>query len=219
MTPVFTQKKIIIEEKAGERLRQARNLLNLNLKQVASKTGIKEEYLIAMENENFSSLPPGLYGKNFIKKYSQFLKINPSEIINKTPFVDQESQNNPFSKKIVNSNNFLIFPKIIRNSLLILIIIIFFSYLAFYLLKAREMPELLIYEPQNNISIENNLIEVSGKTDPNANLTINGKAILLEDGGYFSSKINLKQGVNQINIVSQKKYSQENIIKKQILVQ
>ncbi len=218
MTPVFTQKKINTEEKAGERLRQARNLLNLNLKQITSKTGIKEEYLIAMENENFSALPSGLYGKNFIKKYAEFLKINPSEIISKTPFVDQESQNNPFSRKILASKNFLVFPKIVRNLLLIFIIIIFFSYLSFYLLKAREMPELLIYEPQNNISIEDNVIKISGKTDPNANLTINGKTILLESNGYFSTKIDLKQGVNQINIVSQKKYSQENIREKQIIV-
>lgn len=219
MTPVFTQKKINTEEKAGERLRQARNLLNLNLKQVASKTGIKEEYLIAMENENFSSLPSGLYGKNFIKKYAQFLKINPSEIINKTPFIDKELQADPFSKKILKSRNFLVFPKIVRNLLLILVIFIFFSYLSFYLLKAREMPELVIYEPQNNISIEENIIEISGKTDPNANLTINGRVIILENGGYFSTDIDLKQGINQINIISQKKYSQENIREKQILVQ
>ncbi len=215
----FYTKKINIEEKAGERLRQARSLLNLSLKQVADKTGIKEEYLIYMENENFSALPSGLYGKNFIKRYAEFLKINPSEIINKTPFVDKELQDDPFSKKILKSKNFLVFPKIVRNLLLILVIIVFFGYLSFYLLKAREMPELVIYEPENNISIEENTIEISGRTNPNASLSINGKTILLENGGYFSANIDLRQGINQINIVSQKKYSQENIIEKQILVQ
>lgn len=219
MTPVFTQKKINIEEKAGERLRQARNSLHLNLKQVAYKTGIKQDYLIAMENENFSVLPSGLYGKNFIKKYAQFLQIDPEEILNKTPFALENPQNNPFSKKQIKRKNFLVFPKIIRNILLVLIILAFFSYLSFYLLKAREMPELVIHEPKDNITIEEQKINISGKTDPSAKLTINGKTIFLENNGNFSTGIDLKQGINELVIISQKKYSQENIIEKQISVQ
>ncbi len=220
MTPIFTEKNINLDERVGERLRQRRTILNLSLYYISKKTGIKQEYLIAMENENFNLLPTGLYGRNFLIKYAKFLKLNPEEIIKKSPFKEKkEGGHNPFSKKILNKNNFLIFPKIIRNILLIIIILLFFSYLFFSLIKAREVPELIIYSPETDILINENIVEVSGRTDPAAQLSINGELIVLEDDGYFLSNITLSKGINKIIIISQKKYSQENIIERQVLVQ
>lgn len=221
MTPIFTEKNLNIDEKIGEKLRQKRTILNLSLHFVAKKTGIKLEYLIAMENENFDALPKGLYGKNFLIKYANFLKINPKEILNISPFKEKEmiDDDNPFSRKILGKNKFLVFPKIIRNTLLILIILAFFSYLFFFLIKARETPELTIFYPETDILINENIIQVEGKTDPEAQLSINGELIILEHDGYFSTDITLNKGINKLIIISQKKYSRENIIERQILVQ
>jgi cytoskeletal protein RodZ len=220
MTPIFTEKNLNIDEKIGERLRQARTVLNFSLEHVAKKTGIKKEYLIAMENENFNLLPKGLYGKNFLLKYANFLKINPRELINQESLDNKkENNNNPFLKKILGKKNFLVFPKIIRNILLILIILAFFFYLSFYLLKAMELPELIIFSPETDILTHNNTLNISGKTDPDAQLSINGELIILENNGYFSTDISLASGMNRIIIVSQRKYSRENIIERQILLQ
>ncbi len=221
MTPIFTEKNLNIDEKIGERLRQKRTVLNLSLNYTAKKTGIKLEYLIAMENENFDVLPKGLYRKNFLLKYANFLKINPKEFLNKSPFNKKQIDDghNPFSRKKLSKNNFLVFPKIIRTIIIISIILAFFSYLFFFLIKAREVPELIIFHPETDILINENNIEVRGKTDPEAQLSINGNLIVLENDGHFSSDITLTKGINKIIIISQKKYSQENIIERQILVQ
>lgn len=220
MTPIFTEKNLNVDEKIGERLRQARTFLNYSLDYVTNKTGIKKEYLIAMENENFNLLPKGLYGRNFLIKYTNFLKLNPKEIINQSPLNNKKINNeNPFSKKILGRKNFLVFPKIIRNILLILIILAFFFYLFFYLIKAREIPELIIFSPETDIISHENTLNISGKTDPRAQLSINGQIIIIEDDGYFSTDITLANGINKIIIISQRKYSQENIIERQVLLQ
>ncbi len=219
MTPIFTQKNLAVEKQPGERLRQARSFLNLSLDSASAKTGIKKEYLLAMENEDYDILPAGLYGKNFIKKYAKFLKINPKEILDKTPFSENIPQADPFSKKILGFKNFLIFPKLARNLFLGLIILACFLYLSFYLLKTQQAPDLIIFKPDNNISTDQASIIISGQTDIKAEVTINGQPIVKDSDGFFSSHINLKRGVNEIIIIAQKKYGQKKIVERQILVQ
>lgn len=220
MTPIFTEKNLNIDEKIGEKLRHKRTVLNLSLDYIAKKTGIKKDYLIAMENENFDLLPKGLYGRNFLIKYANYLKINSKEVLNKSPYKNKDKNfNNPFSKKKLTRKNFLIFPKLIRNLLIVLIILAFFSYLFFFFIKSREVPELIVFEPESDLIVNESLINISGKTDPEAQLSINGELIILENNGYFSTNITLNRGLNRIIIVSQKRYSRENRIERQILFQ
>jgi hypothetical protein len=60
---------------------------------------------------------------------------------------------------------------------------------------------------------------VVGETEAEAELKINGEMILSNNNGNFSQTINLKSGLNNIIISTKKKYSQENIIIKQVLVE
>jgi cytoskeletal protein RodZ len=221
MKAIFTKKKLSTEEKAGERLRQARSFLNLSLEEASNKTKIKQEYLLAIENENYDLLPSGLYAKNFIKTYSLFLKLDPKEILKKSPFNQFKQtfkEDNPFSKKILAAKNFLVFPKIARNILLILIILACFLYLSIYLFKSREAPSLIIFEPTNNISVEEQALKISGQTDIKAEVKINGVLVNKDEQGFFSIDINLRKGINRIIIESSKKNSKKNIIERQILV-
>lgn len=219
MTPIFTQKNLITEERVGECFRQARTFLKLNIDEVSNKIGIKKEYLIAIENENFDDLPVGLYGKNFIKKYADFLNLNSKEIFKKISYLKNNNQKDFFSKKKLNFKNFLLFPKLARNILFSLIILVCLAYLSFYLVKSRQAPKLIIYTPENNITTKENTLTISGQTDVKAEVNINGQRIIKNGDGFFTTDINLKKGINEIIISAQKKYSQKEIIEKQILVQ
>ena len=69
------------------------------------------------------------------------------------------------------------------------------------------------------IKISENFIEVKGVTEPEAELSINGEAILNTNKGNFSTVINLKKGVNNIVITAKKKYSGQASVLRQILVE
>ncbi len=219
MTPVFTQKRLNSEEQPGEKLRQARSNKHLTLSEIAAKTGIRAEYLLALENENYSALPSGLYSKQYFKEYAVFLGLDPEEIIKKYKLFSSDNQLAVFNQKILTSKNFLVFPKIARNLLLILIILACFFYLGFYLLKSQEAPSLVIDYPTENLATAESQIIISGKTDKEAELTINGELVLTNEQGNFSLEINLKKGLNEIIIISKKKHGRPQIIQRQILVQ
>lgn len=216
----FVPKKITQLETLGEELRRARNDKNLNIDDVARLTQIRKEYLLALEAEDYNLLPSGLYGKNFLKKYASFLEIEPSRI---TVFVNQleseYAQDNPFSKKVLNKRKFLIFPKIVRNIIISLVIFICFLYLIFYFKNIIVPPHLNIYDPQQNVKISQTSILIQGNTESGAEVTINEESILTDEDGYFSKLVNLKKGINTLEISSKKKYSRSNIITRQVLVE
>lgn len=216
----FVPKKIRREESWGEKLQQARLQKNLKIDEVSKKTGIKTEYLIALEEERSDKLPAGLYGKNFVKQYASFLGLEIKDILkNWDDQVLSDSANDPFSRKIPAKNNFVIFPKILRNFFVIIAIIVCLLYLGFYFKRIILPPELIIDQPADNLSLKATSIDIKGQTEKEAEVTINGELVLNNRDGYFSQTVNLKKGLNSIIIKAKKKYSHEETVVRQILVE
>lgn len=216
----FTPKKLPLEETLGEKLRQKRHYRNLKIEDVAKILNIRTEYLTALEEERFDKLPSGLYGKNFLKQYATFLELRPADFLN--VWGDQfssDSSDDPFSQKIVKPHKFIVLPRIIRNVLIALAVLICFLYLIFYFKNITSLPELTIIYPVKNLLTSENSIIVSGWVESGAELTINNENVLNNDNGYFSQKVNLKKGLNNIIITAKKKYSQTQTITREILVE
>lgn len=218
MTP-FVPKKIKQLENLGEELRVARNKTKLSIDEVANILKIRKDYLVALEMENFEALPSGLYGKNYLKKYANFLNIEPTQIERFLKQLGSEVEDdNPFPNQLLDKKKFIIFPKIVRNILITLIVLAFFLYLLFYFKNLILAPNLNIIYPESNLMISESSIEIIGKTDPGSDLSINEQAILPDEDGNFSKLIYLKKGMNTISVSAKKKYSKENVIIKQVLV-
>jgi cytoskeletal protein RodZ len=216
----FIPKKISEQDSLGEELRRARNEKKLNIDEVSKIIQIRRDYLLALEAEDFDLLPSGLYGKNFLKKYADFLKIEPKKIADFLQQLESTGQkDDPFSQKVLNKKKFLIFPKIVRNILVSLAVLACFLYLVFYFKNTFIPPKLEITQPQQNLMISETTILISGETEPGAEVTINDELILADNNGNFSQLINLKKGMNTLKISAKKKYSRENIIIRQILVE
>ncbi|MFA6194573.1 MAG: helix-turn-helix domain-containing protein [Patescibacteria group bacterium] len=216
----FTPKKLALEDTVGEKLRRARRALNLNIEPIARKLKIRAEYLMAMEDERFDKLPAGLYGKNFLREYASFLGLKPKELIKDLDEkIFGEENVNPFSQKVLKSHRLLVWPKIIKNVLTSGAVLICFLYLIFYFKNIVTAPDLTIIQPDKNILTSANSMTISGQTELEAEVRINGEIVLNNNKGIFSQTINLKKGLNSITISAKKKYSREQSITRQILVE
>lgn len=218
--PNFTPKKLALEDTIGEKLRRARHDRRLDIEPIARKLKIRAEYLLAMENERFDKLPSGLYGKNFLKRYASFLGLKPKEVLSVLGDVPFGEENiDPFSQKVLTKRKLLIWPKIIKNILISGAILICFLYLIFYFKNIITAPDLIITQPDKNIMTKANSIDISGRTEPGAEVMINGEIVLNNNQGLFSQTVNLKKGLNSITVSAKKKYSREQTITRQILVE
>ncbi len=65
----------------GEKLRQAREERGFTLSEVAEQTRISSLYLESIENDDYRTLPGGIFNKGFVKSYAKFVGINEQEAL------------------------------------------------------------------------------------------------------------------------------------------
>ncbi len=68
-------------EAIGRRLRDNRLHHQLSLKQVAVSIHIRAQYLEALENGRLELLPGLVYAKGYLQSYTEFLGLDPKEIL------------------------------------------------------------------------------------------------------------------------------------------
>jgi cytoskeleton protein RodZ len=68
-------------ESVGQKLRETRELHNFSLEQVARDTHISKQYLEALEQEQFSTIPGETYIIGFLRNYAEYLSLNSEEIV------------------------------------------------------------------------------------------------------------------------------------------
>jgi hypothetical protein len=68
----------------------------------------------------------------------------------------------------------------------------------------NEKPTLDIISPSDNQQVKggDKKVVVSGKTDPENNVTVNGSTVIVNNDGAFSTTVSLNDGDNTINITS-----------------
>jgi len=67
-------------ESLGQKLKAAREQMNLTLEQVARDTHISKYHLKALEDEDFAGIPGETYVIGFLRNYAEYLSLNPDEI-------------------------------------------------------------------------------------------------------------------------------------------
>jgi len=77
----------------GEELKRERELRSISLREVAESTKINIRYLEAMERNDFSQLPGGVFNKGFVRAVSQFIGVDEEAMIN-AYLLEQQSGDN-----------------------------------------------------------------------------------------------------------------------------
>jgi cytoskeleton protein RodZ len=65
----------------GDTLSEARTRRAVDLEEVHAATGIRPRYLEAIEQEDWDALPEEFYARAFIRKYAQYLEVNPEPLV------------------------------------------------------------------------------------------------------------------------------------------
>lgn len=206
----FVPKKLPQDESVGTKLRRARLQAGLSLEAASRQTGIRLAHLQALEEERFDRLPQGLYGKNFLKRYAAALGLKPQALLAELAAEQaNDNPNDPFSQKVVKKNKLIIFPKVIRRALVFLAVLICLLYLVFYFQRIVFPPHLEVSRPADNLITRDPLMEIYGRTEPEAEVRINDELVLSDREGGFRQEIHLKHGLNTISVTAKKKYSRE----------
>ena len=65
----------------GEKLRQARETRGVSISEVAEQTRISRLYLECIENDDYRTLPGGIFNKGFVKSFAKFVGVDENEAL------------------------------------------------------------------------------------------------------------------------------------------
>jgi len=221
----FRQRPLHDKKILGEKLQEQRKRLNLKLEKISDKIKIPLKYLLALENSDYKNLPANIYSKNFLRRYLQELKLPEKflmeQFLNERNSYDALHQNKKEKHFVarVTKTNLLDIPKIIRTLLIIMIVAVLLGYLGLETKDIVTPPDLIIFEPEENITINTSTVTIRGKTEPETKVLINNQEVLSDPQGNFNKELQLQNGVNTIKITSKKKHSKEIAIYRNILVE
>src|ERR1019366_4903899 len=65
----------------GENLRREREMRGVSLEEISSATKISLRLLEAIESEDFSKLPGGIFSRSFIRTYARYLGLDEERVV------------------------------------------------------------------------------------------------------------------------------------------
>lgn len=187
--------------KISEILQDARLERGCSLETVVKATKIKKQFLVAIEDGRYDALPSESYALGFIKNYASYIGVdkNKAAALFRREYEGVQGKILPtFKSKDKTIRRIVIFTP--RNFIIGLTVLAILGYIAFQYSSYFFGPRLEILEPKNNAIVKNNIVEVSGKTDPYATVLINNDESYVQLDGTFRKTLYLFEGERQITI-------------------
>lgn len=206
----------------GQILKEERERKFYTLDEIEKATKIRKELLQALEAGQYQKLPPSTFVQGFIKNYGKFLGLNSEKLLaifrrefseGKNPPRILESFSNPLDKK-----RFKLTPARVLSVLVLGLILIFFGYLWFEYRFLVGGPFLEVRQPTNQLTVSSALIQVVGRTDTEAKVSINDQEIQVDSAGKFSQEIKLSDNVNTIIIIATTKNGQQSRVERTVFL-
>jgi DNA-binding XRE family transcriptional regulator len=184
----------------GEVLRQERQKQDKDIADLAQKIKVREEYLKALEKDDYQSIPGGApIITGVLSVYSQSLGL---DTIKMSAIFRRDYQGNPTSvlpKELQEKNNIWTpAHTIVAAGIILAILAGFFYYSRSFLLDGA--PVLRLSSPKEGEVVVGQEIVVQGRVRRGDVVAVNGEKILLEENGSFETTVDCQQGENLLLI-------------------
>ncbi|HVZ12620.1 MAG TPA: helix-turn-helix domain-containing protein [Patescibacteria group bacterium] len=194
--------------KISDTLREIREKKGLKLSDVERETKIKRIYLEEIEKGDFDKLPSESYALGFVKNYGKYLGLPASLTV---PLFRREYSSKKhvpiipeFRKKQHVFNRSAIFSP--RGILIIAVVLLVTGYIIFQYSSLIFAPNINLESPRDGQRVSGNVVEVKGKTDPYATVTINNYEVYVGIDGSFSKSVYEFSGDSKITIVAKNRF-------------
>lgn len=204
--------KKISNETLGEYLAEIRQNLNLSIKDVAERLGIKVIFLRALEAGDFGKLPPDVYTIGFLKLLAPLYAIDVNLLIDqykKERDIQRHLQENKTLTSVSKNwilQKLVVTPKSLSVLLAAVFVVATVSYIIWQVFSINRSPSLQIFEPQDHQFISDSFVNVVGKTEAGITVSINDQNIFVDSQGNFKTQLGLSGGPKDLVFVAKNKF-------------
>lgn len=199
---------------AGELLKEKRLKKDLNIQDIAEKTRVKQEYLEAIERNDFDNLPALTFTKGFLRSYAKELRINPDTVVAmfRRDFTENDS-GHIVPKGLVNpvGNRTRSIP--VNTLLSGIAIFSFLIFLGFQLIKYYSLPKIDLHQPVNG-EVYTKKITIKGQVESDSVVTINNQKIIADPSGQFTLDLTYPAGTHSIVVQATNRQGKTKLIQR-----
>ncbi|HUC87064.1 MAG TPA: helix-turn-helix domain-containing protein [Candidatus Saccharimonadales bacterium] len=212
-----TKKPATKASTVGQTLKTKRLSRGLSLADVELATRIRGKYLVAIEADDYQTLPQDIYTRGFIQSYADFLKLD--GIATAKIYTEERGQQNSHQRRStgVSKVRFVLTPRlltVVGGSLAVVAVVV---YLILQFQDLTAPPQLVITNPSHDQVLYGSLITVSGNAGDGADVYVNSSPILVDGSGNFTDQIALQNGVNNINVSAKNALGKTTTVTRNIL--
>lgn len=194
-------------ESFGQTLKSKRSQQNISLEQASKALLIKKEHLEALENQNWLGLPEKPFVAGFIKNYCEYLGLDTNYLLALYRREFDEAKYPKQKSPLIGKAGLGLTPNKVSAITFTLAIFIFIFYLGNQYLSILSAPSLEITSPQDESTSSTAAIVLTGKTEKDAQVSVNGEFTAVDSEGNFSYQIKLTEGKNIIEVNATKRLS------------
>ena len=191
----------------GELLKAGRESKRISINKASSKLLIKKDHILALENEDWQSLPEATFVKGYIKSYAEFLELDKDKML-ALYRRDFDERKIPVSSDLQKqTKSFFLTPKRFRNSIFILSVTAFVAYIIIQYSSVLKSPKLEVIQPSGDLTVSVPIMEISGKAEGDSQVAIDGEFVPIDSDGNFSYLYKIDEGKKIISIIASKRLS------------
>lgn len=198
----------------GEILKEKRLSKKYSLEKIEDLSKIKKEFIEAIENCKWEDLPEYSTVLGFVKIISQYLGIEEKKsvaLLKRDYLLKNRLDVNP---KPDISEKFSWSPRITFWFGFTITFLLVIFYLVFQYKKFISPPILEVDLPKENQIVKENIVDVIGKTDGDAVVTVNNQPVLTSSEGDFEAEIQITKDTYEITIKAVSRSGKETIIRR-----
>jgi cytoskeletal protein RodZ len=216
--PARPAERVVVPEKVGQMLKSRRQQLRLSLAQVEVNTKIRGKFLTALESGDYSKLPNDIYSRGFVQHYANHLGLNGAQVA--AAYVQERGglAAEDIKRPRLDRPKRLVFTgQIVAIMSGLIVVAAVFGYLLWQFSALAGAPALTVTSPEADVSLTGSVFDVSGKTTPGADVTVNDAPVLTDTDGNFGEKVALQDGVNPIRVTSKSKLGKTTTVTRNVL--
>lgn len=198
------------------RLKHLRHERGMSLDSLALKTHLHKKYLVAIEECRYNELPGGVYKKNFVSLYIKGLGLNSRDYAKD---LNQECGHTYANTLCVPERQSLRTGSFGRGTIIgstIFALVIFVGWQIWHVITP---PRIWISSPTEDSLTRDTQTLISGRTEPETIVEINGSTAFVRPDGTFSQITELQNGLNTITIRANKKHGLFTTVSRKIILE
>jgi len=200
----------------GEILKEKRLSKKYSLEKLEKLTKIKKEFIDAIEKSEWEKLPEYATVYGFIKSLSGFFcfdEVKAIALLRRDYPPKRKEQVGP-KPDVIQKLSWS--PQLTFWAGFLLTFVSVISYLVFQYNKFVRPPTLNVIRPEENQVVTNNFIDVLGKTDNQAVVTVNNQLVLIEENGEFQVSLQITRETSEILVKAVSRSGKETVIHRNI---